>query len=87
MNQRDRLADRVGEDLLFLDPAEQFDSCIVGVVYRCGMDPVVCYDEEKVIQSLEQSGMDREEAEEFFSFNTAGAYVGPQTPVFLTRAT
>lgn len=86
MNKRDRLADRVGEDLLFLDPAEQFDSCIVGVVYRCGMDPVVCYDEEKVIQSLEQSGMDREEAEEFFSFNTAGAYVGPQTPMFLTRA-
>lgn len=30
--------------------------------------------------------MTREEAEEWFEFNTAGAYVGPRTPMFLERA-
>ena len=29
--------------------------------------------------------MSREEAEEFFEHNVAGAYVGENTPVFLTR--
>ena len=30
-------------------------------------------------------GMDREEAEEWFDFNTAGAYMGPRTPMFLIK--
>jgi hypothetical protein len=28
-------------------------------------------------------GMDEEQAQEYFSYNIAGAYVGEQTPVFL----
>jgi hypothetical protein len=82
---REELAARHGEELLFLDPPEYFDRCIVGVAHRCGMEPVVVYDEEEVINSLMLGGMDREEAEEWFSFNTAGAYVGPRTPMFLIK--
>lgn len=85
MVDREVLAEQYGEDLLFLDPPEDFDRCILGVVHRCGMEPVVCYDQEEVINSLMLGGMDREEAEEWFSFNTAGAYVGPKTPMFLAR--
>jgi hypothetical protein len=82
---REELAAQHGEDLLFLDPPESFDRCIVGVAHRCGMEPVVVYDQEEVINSLMLGGMDREEAEEWFSFNTAGAYVGPRTPMFLIK--
>ncbi len=82
---RETLAELYGDDLLFLDPAEDFDRCILGVVHRCGFEPVVCYDQEAVIDALMLGGMDREEAEEWFSFNTVGAYVGPKTPMFLDR--
>lgn len=82
---RSQLAEQHGEDLLFLDPPESFDRCILGVVYRCGMEPVVCYDQDEVISSLMLGGMDMEEAVEWFDFNTAGAYVGPRTPMFLVR--
>lgn len=85
MVDRQTLAELYGEDLLFLDPPEDFDRCILGVVHRCGFAPVVCYDQEEVINSLMLGGMDREEAEEWFSFNTAGAYMGPMTPMFLAR--
>lgn len=83
---REELSAQHGEDLLFLDPPEDFDRCIVGVVYRCGFEPVVCYDQDEVVNSLMLGGMDRDEALEFFDFNTAGAYVGPKTPMFLQRS-
>lgn len=82
---RERLAEQYDTGLLFLDPSGVFDPCVVGVAYRCGMEPVVVYDREAVIGALMQDGLDRESAEEFFEFNTAGAYVGPRTPMFLER--
>jgi hypothetical protein len=33
---------------------------------------------------MERDGMERDEAEEFFDFNIEGAYVGPETPVFIS---
>lgn len=83
--KREEIAEQYGDELLFLDPPESFDRCILGVAYRCGMEPVVVYDQEEVINSLMLGGMDREEAQEWFSFNTAGAYVGPRTPMFLEK--
>lgn len=85
MSIREQLAEQYGEELLFLDPPEDFDRCILGVVYRCGMEPVVAYDEEQVLAALVLGGMDAEEAQEWFSFNTAGAYMGPRTPMFLAK--
>lgn len=81
---REQLAEHFGEELLFLDPAEQFDACLIGVASRCGMDPVAVYDEAKVINALVDSGMTPEEAIEWYEFNIAGAYVGERTPMFLT---
>ena len=34
---------------------------------------------------MERDGMDIEEAEEYFEYNVQGAYVGKETPVFLSQ--
>jgi hypothetical protein len=36
---------------------------------------------------MDRDGMDAEEAQEFFVFNTLGAWVGDETPMFLNRST
>ena len=78
---RERLVEQTEDpELIFCDG---YDDCIVGVVRLFGHDPVVCYDLEKIITKLASDGMSREEAEEFFSFNIIGAYVGDRTPCFL----
>lgn len=74
-----------GDEILFLDPAEQFDKCIVGVASRCGMNPVLVYDEELVVKALVEDGLTEEEAAEWFDFNIAGAYVGETTPMFMRK--
>ena len=61
--------------------ADGFEAAIVGIAEGCGRSPAVVYDREKCVAIL----MDRDEAEEFFEFNVAGAYVGAGTPVFLVR--
>ncbi len=72
------------EELLF---ADGFDDAILGTGERCGQPLIVVYDVGKCIDILvEQQGMDREEAIEFFEFNTLGAWVGERTPLFLLRA-
>lgn len=58
---------------------------IIGVADRCGDEPVVVYDRDRVIGILmDRDGMDEEEAAEYVDFNIAGAYVGPGTPILLT---
>jgi hypothetical protein len=73
------------DNALFLEPPV-FDEAILGVAERFGMEPVVCYDRTRCIDILARD-MDREDAEEFFEFNTIGAWMGDLTPVFVdTRA-
>jgi hypothetical protein len=43
------------------------------------------YDRDKCIEILESQGMTPEEAQEYFYYNTQGAYVGEQTPIFIER--
>ena len=49
-----------------------------------GRPPVVAYDLNKCISIFMEDGMDREEAEEYFYFNTLGSGLGDSTPVFIT---
>jgi len=82
MDIRDRLAE-VDSDLLM---ADGWDDCILGTAYSPGRELLVVYDGEAIIQKMiDRDGMTHEEAEEFFSFNIEGAWVGPRTPVFLRR--
>ena len=43
------------------------------------------YNKEKVLERLVADGMTPDEAIEFWEFNQIGAWVGDQTPCFLTR--
>jgi capsule polysaccharide modification protein KpsS len=69
------------EDMLF---ADGLDDALVGYIERAGMPSIACYDKDKCIEILAKD-MTYEEAIEYFYFNTAGAYVGENTPCFLTR--
>lgn len=73
----------IDPELVLLDPAESYDKCILGIASRIGMDDCVAYDLTKVIDELMSQGMDREDAQDFFAFNMAGAYVGTRTPIFI----
>jgi len=75
------LYDEGDEDYpLFLEPAT-FDDAIIGMAERLDMH-VVAYDREHVVDILAQD-MSLEDAEEYFQFNTLGAWMGKGTPVFI----
>tara|TARA_R110000824_G_scaffold5538_4_gene25577 strand:- start:1751 stop:2029 length:279 start_codon:yes stop_codon:yes gene_type:complete len=78
---REELATAFGDDLLF---ADHFDSAIIGVSTGCDSGRII-YDTEKMAKILEESdGMTYEEAWEFLEFNTLNAYVGENTPIYLS---
>lgn len=83
MSTREKVASFL-EDALFLDPPE-FDDAIIGIATRADGVEVVAYDRTRCIDILAalSSGLSRTEAEEFFEFNTAGAWVGHMTPIFV----
>jgi hypothetical protein len=71
-----------GETALF---ADGFDDAILGItrsIQSSSTGPVIVYDSCKCIEVLMRT-MERDEAVEFFDFNVSGAYVGPQTPIFV----
>lgn len=71
-----------GEEYL---TADGFEDALIGFVWPAstGLKTAV-YDSAKCISILmERDKMDEDTAIEFFNFNTLGAYVGPQTPLFL----
>lgn len=68
--------------------ADGLESAFVGIGRQFG-HPVAVYSRRKAIEALRKSSsppMNHEDAEEFFSFNVEGAYVGKATPVFLEEA-
>ena len=71
------------EGLLLLEPRDKYDPCLVGVVRGAGMDSRACYSYEKVMEAILQDGHSLEDAQEHFSYNVIGAYVGLNTPCFL----
>ena len=72
----------VPADLLF---ADGFDDCIIGL-HRQAFDHESCvvYDRDKMIRQLLNQGLTYGDAQEYFDFNIAGAYVGKHTPLFCT---
>lgn len=75
-----------GFDLIFFDPPEHFDHAILGVIEGFGQEPAVLYDQKKVLAAMAKD-MGVDDAQEWFDFNTIGAYIGPATPRFLVEAT
>ena len=66
-----------------LEPRDEYDACIVGIGYRFNAGPLAVYSIPLVLQVMEGWGMDDEEAQEFFEFNTIGAWMGDGTPMFV----
>jgi len=82
MTLREWLAEFNPEALL----ADGFEGAILGVGERCGQPALVVYDRAKCLEILMQrDGLTYDEAVEYFDFNTAGAWVGAGTPIWLTR--
>lgn len=78
---REELSGGFGGDLLF---ADGFDDSIIGVSIGCDSGRVI-YDTEKMAETLvADDGMSHQEAWEFLEFNTFNAYVGENTPIYLS---
>jgi len=78
----EQLLDLLGnEDEILL--ADGFNEALIG--HAAGMEPRAVYDYDRCIDVLVEDGMTYEEAMEYFEFNTVGAYVGEQTPVFVRQ--
>jgi hypothetical protein len=94
------LRDEIGEinpEALLLDG---FDEAIIGMAERINLGPVVAYDVEKIIEILAidmevedddlENGQSIEDvkismAYDYFYFNIQGAWMGDNTPVFITK--
>jgi len=75
-----------GFDQTQLITMDGFDDCIAGIVEQFGKPPIVCYDKEKVISKMvNNDGVSVDEAEEYWAFNQVGAWVGENTPCFITK--
>lgn len=75
----DDLAEENPEALL----ADGFEACLLG--YTCNHHhPVVAvYDLGLCVRKLMDDGLSEDEAVEYLSFNTLGAYVGVNGPLFV----
>jgi hypothetical protein len=83
---RDQVAEWVSEFDEEMLLADGFEDAVLGVAERCGQPTLVVYDAARCIEILmTRDGMDYDEAEECFQFNTLGAWVGEMTPLFLWR--
>lgn len=80
---KQKVEEIIGEDESVL-LADGFENAFIGIGQQFGK-PISVYDRGKCIRILEEQGMSPEEAEEYFSFNTEGAWVGEQTPIFLEK--
>lgn len=82
MSVREQLAERDPDMLL----ADGWDEQILGTAYSPGHEIRVVYDGDAIVRVLmERDGMTFEEADEFFSFNIEGAWVGERTPIYVRR--
>jgi hypothetical protein len=67
--------------------ADGLEAALVGYTVNHHHPHVAVYDIDKCVDVLvERDGMTPEEADEFLSFNTLGAYVGENGPMFVKFA-
>ncbi len=82
--KRNELAEHFGDDLLF---ADNFDNAIIGVSMGISSGTKVVYNAEEMARTLVVSeGITEQEAWEYLEFNTFNAYVGENTPIFVSTS-
>lgn len=77
-------------DLIDINPdallADGFRDAYIGHTLNHHHQHVAVYDYQKCIDVLiERDGMDHDGADEFLQYNTLGAYVGENGPLFIHR--
>lgn len=93
---RDEIAE-INPEALLLDG---FDEAIIGMAERINLGPIIAYDVEKIIEILAsdmevqeddlENGQSIEDlkismAHEYFYFNIQGAWMGDNTPIFISK--
>ncbi len=79
---RDMVESMLGEnESVYL--ADGFEEAFVGIGWQASK-PFAVYDRSECIKILMRD-MSHEDAEEYFEFNVQGAYVGENTPVFMSK--
>jgi hypothetical protein len=93
---RDEIAE-INPEALLLDG---FDEAIIGMAERINLGPIIAYDVEKIIEILandmeveEDDLVDDQSIEElkismaydYFDFNIQGAWMGENTPIFISK--
>ena len=82
--KRNELAEHFGDDLMF---GTNFDNAIIGVSMGISCGTKVVYDAEEMARTLVISeGMTEQEAWEYLEFNTFNAYIGDNTPIFVSTS-
>jgi hypothetical protein len=77
---REQVAEWNPEALL----ADGFEDALIGVVQRCGTNPLALYSYSKCVEILmDRDEMDYEGAVEYMGYNVLGAYMGENTPMFM----
>jgi hypothetical protein len=92
MNADDPAWEEIREALANANPdallADGLEAAIIGYVVNHHHAAVAVYDYDKCIATLvDRDGMTHEDAEEFLEFNTLGAYVGENGPLYVKRLT
>jgi hypothetical protein len=67
--------------------ADGLEDAFIGYTVNHHHAHVAAYDYEKCVEILvSRDGMTHEEADEYLSFNTLGAYVGENAPIYIRTA-
>lgn len=80
----DELSDIVAEFNPDAIVADGLEEAAIGYTLNHHSPTVVVYDYDVCVETLvNRDGMTAEEADEYLGFNTLGAYVGPNGPVYI----
>ena len=80
----ENLEDELSEGAVKIDG---YDDCICGIVERFGMENVLLYDTDTIIEKMMSlDGMSYQEAMEYFDYNIKGAWMGEGTPCFFSNS-
>ena len=80
MNLKEQIAER-NEEALF---ADGLDGALIGFTHNHCEPCRAVYSAIKCVDILMKGGCTEEEAIEYLQFNTLGAYVGPNGPLFIS---
>ena len=84
MNKLEEINEQLAEMEESAKTADGFDDAILGIETSMNSKPRVVYSMTECINILmERDGMTYTDALEYFSYNVEGAYVGPQTPIWV----